>query len=527
MFCRECGFQLSPVARFCGRCGSRADYNIAAQNTTSEPETTVVSSTETIVSSITYSSDFMSDLDEPAFYQCEKPGNVKTTKIPLFSVEEINLVKDRYITFDVETTGLSNACDRIIQIGAVLYENGEAVDTYATLINPCMHISEAATRVCHITDEMVASAPTEDEVIIDLLDFLGDAVEGKTALVAHNATFDMGFLSAMLERTGNSASIRYVDTLELARRCVTDTPNHKQPTLANYFGVEICNAHRADDDARVCGSIFNCLIEMALKSAQERAQQLDLSIENKGICAYITKQLNEHGQDTSRLRFSILSTGVGLMYPYKLVEFRVSKKWIIRITYRNDDGWEKAEVTQLTDLNDYIDLIASLMNDESNESAFEWYYRHKRNYQQFIESTFAVDPGEIDKAIFIFKSEQLQYLQGQLSKQKDKEEQDRLREERRIERERRKAEEAERKANEPPHYSKRSVAQYDDDMNLIAVFESVTEAAAALNTNTKSIREVANGRQRHAAGFVWKYVDDEPRDSEPETLSSEGEPSNA
>ena len=507
MFCRECGYELYPTARFCEHCGSRADYNVIEQ--------TQIPSEYPIV--VPPSSVF------------RKRGEVRTIKVPLFSVEEANSIFSRFIAFDVETTGLSKDTDRVIQIGAVIYVNGEVEAKYATLINPCMHIPEAASRVCHITDDMVASAPEENEVIYDFLEFLGDAVEGKTAIVAHNASFDMGFLSKMLERNGYSAKIKYVDTLDLSRRLVSDTPNHKQPTIAKYFGIDILNEHRADDDARVCGNIFTSLVErmnnMTIVPEQRTdafcnqqidyttGQKVDLSIENKGICAYVLKMLKEKGQDVSRLRFSLLTTGVSLMYPYKLVEFRVSKKWIIRITYRAEEGWEKGEVTQLSDLNDYIDLIIYLMNEETNESAFEWYYKHRRNYQQFIESTFSIKSEEIEDAIYNYKSEQLSYLQDKLSKQKAKEEQERLREERRIEREKRKVEDAERKNNENPHSNRRRIAQYDDDMNLIAVFESVSAAESALNTNSKSLRDAATGKQKHAAGYVWRYVEEDSESS--------------
>ena len=502
MFCRECGFELYPLARYCERCGSRTEYNLVVQP--QQPQSVQVEHFE---------------------FDSNERGVVKMIRIPLFSIEEANSISNRFIAFDVETTGLSKDRDRVIQIGAVKYINGQVEEVYSTLINPCMHISEAASRVCHITDDMVASAPKESEVLYDFLGFLGDALEGETALVAHNASFDMGFLSEMLERNGQSAKLKYVDTLDLSRRIVKDTPNYKQLTIAKYFGIEICNAHQADDDARVCGSIFTNLVDLmnSMTKFQDqpsktfidqsvdfsRGQNVELSVENKGICAYILKILKERGQDVSRVRFSLLATGVNLMYPYKIVEFRVSKKWIIRITYRAEDGWEKNEVTQLSDLNDYADLFIYLMNEESNEDAFEWYYKHRRNYQQLIESTFTLNAEEIDNAIYDFKSAQLAYLQDKLSKQKDKEELDRIRAERRIEREKRKTAEAERKSNSDPHPNRRRIAQYDDDMNLITVFDSIAAAETALNTNSKSLRDAATGKQKHAAGYIWRFVEND------------------
>ena len=112
----------------------------------------------------------------------------------------IQELKQRYIAFDVETTGLSPMNDKIIEVGAVLFENGEITKRYSTLVNPEVSVPYSATAVNHITNEMVKDAPKEKVVYAELVDFLGDALNQQTAICAHNASFDMNFLSETLMR---------------------------------------------------------------------------------------------------------------------------------------------------------------------------------------------------------------------------------------------------------------------------------------------------------------------------------------
>ena len=109
----------------------------------------------------------------------------------------IPLAKGRYCVFDTETTGLSARYDRIVEFGGVIVENGVVQKRFDMLINPEMPMPAASTRINHITDEMLADKPTMKQALPVILDFLGDNV-----LVAHNATFDIGFVNAALEREG-------------------------------------------------------------------------------------------------------------------------------------------------------------------------------------------------------------------------------------------------------------------------------------------------------------------------------------
>lgn len=173
-----------------------------------------------------------------------------------FSMAVKEKMRKRYIAFDTETTGLSAQRDRIIELGAVLFENGEAVQMFRSLVNCHKKVPASASAVNHITNEMVQQAPEEETVYRDFVRFMGDALAQETIICAHNASFDMRFLTETLRRLGYSAQIRYVDTLSLSRKMVKGLPNYKQCTVCGHFGIDNENAHRACDDAKACGEIL-------------------------------------------------------------------------------------------------------------------------------------------------------------------------------------------------------------------------------------------------------------------------------
>lgn len=172
------------------------------------------------------------------------------------------LIAGRFMAFDVETTGLYPDSDRIVELGAVLFEDGVATETFSSLLNPHVPIAPEASRVNHITNAMLIASPPEEEVFASFTAFLGDALEGAVPFVAHNARFDMGFLTATLERLGYAADLAYLDTLALSRAYVRGVPNYRQPTLAAHFGIVNETEHRAATDAKTCGLILLKLIEL-------------------------------------------------------------------------------------------------------------------------------------------------------------------------------------------------------------------------------------------------------------------------
>ncbi|WP_027206464.1 PolC-type DNA polymerase III [Butyrivibrio fibrisolvens] len=191
---------------------------------------------------------------------------VMASGVSTMQIKSVEKIKDklskRYIAFDTETTGFSAYNDRIIELGAVIFEDGKAVKSFGSLVNAGKRVPASATRVNNITNDMLADSPKEDVVYPEFVEFLGDAITGDTIICAHNASFDMRFLSATFERLGIDANIKFVDTLALCKKYVTGTCDHKQPTMAQYFNISQQDAHRAQSDALVCGGIMAELLKL-------------------------------------------------------------------------------------------------------------------------------------------------------------------------------------------------------------------------------------------------------------------------
>lgn len=162
------------------------------------------------------------------------------------------------MVIDLETTGLNPRSDEIIEIGTVEIAGGEIGDTLITLVRPTGSIPSAITRLTGIDDNMVADAPPLIAVAAAVRDFIGQAI-----VVAHNASFDLGFLQVALGELPNPV----LDTLELARIILAGAPSYRLGDLAATLEINNSNPHRAGDDARATAEVFLALIK--------HAQQLD------------------------------------------------------------------------------------------------------------------------------------------------------------------------------------------------------------------------------------------------------------
>lgn len=187
-------------------------------------------------------------------------GLISTRKIQV-NKTTVPKLKKQYLAFDVETTGLSPVNNKIIEVGAVLFESGRITKEYGTLINPEVSIPYSATAINHITNDMIKDAPKEKEAYAGLTAFLGDALDGGTIVCAHNASFDMRFLSETLMRLGYDGNILYADTLSLSRKLIKGLYNYKQDTVAGHFNIVNLKSHRAVSDAEVCGKILWNLLQ--------------------------------------------------------------------------------------------------------------------------------------------------------------------------------------------------------------------------------------------------------------------------
>lgn len=156
-----------------------------------------------------------------------------------------------FICFDIETTGLSAARDKITEIGAVKIENGVITDTFSTFANPEMPIPQKITQLTGITDDMVKDAPSQSEAVGAFLEFAGDNV-----LVAHNAPFDTSFIAKACEDMGREYNYTSIDTVAISRAILTDIKNCKLDTVAKFLRLGDFNHHRATDDAEMLARIF-------------------------------------------------------------------------------------------------------------------------------------------------------------------------------------------------------------------------------------------------------------------------------
>ena len=163
----------------------------------------------------------------------------------------------RFVVFDIETTGFSSLTCHIIEIGAVLVENGEITDHFSTFVNPKVPIPFRIEQLTSINDSMVMDAPTIEEVLPEFLEFSKGAV-----MVAHNADFDMGFIMKNCDRLEIEHDFTYVDTVGMARFLLPALNRFKLDTVAKAVGVSLDNHHRAVDDAACTAEIFVKFVKM-------------------------------------------------------------------------------------------------------------------------------------------------------------------------------------------------------------------------------------------------------------------------
>ena len=169
-----------------------------------------------------------------------------------------------FIAFDIETTGLHLDTNRMTEIGAVLFSGGEIKAEFDTFVDPHMPIPAEITRLTGITDADVAGAPDEAEAMRQFLDFAGGR-----PIIAHNADFDTGFMSAACRRAGIPFEPVYLDTLVLAQYLLPDLKHHKLDQVSNRLSLPDFNHHRACDDAMVVARIMDKFLPMlAAKGAK-------------------------------------------------------------------------------------------------------------------------------------------------------------------------------------------------------------------------------------------------------------------
>lgn len=185
-------------------------------------------------------------------------ANLIDDGVPIaYNEADRHLLHDTYVVFDVETTGLSAVYHKIIELAAVKIKNGKIVDRFERFANPHERLSATTIELTGITDDMVENAPEIEEVLNDFKEFIEDHT-----LVAHNASFDIGFLNVGFRNIAlGSVKNPVIDTLELARFLYPELKNHRLDTLCNHFSIELTQHHRAIYDAEATGFLLWKLVE--------------------------------------------------------------------------------------------------------------------------------------------------------------------------------------------------------------------------------------------------------------------------
>lgn len=168
------------------------------------------------------------------------------------------LYADRYVVLDIETTGFNIYKDEIIEIAALRVEQGNVTDSFQRLIKPSGKIPEDATAINHITNEMVAQAPTLDEVMGEFISFCGSEL-----LLGFNlAFFDLNMLYDAAKRIlGTELNNDYVDLLPIARKVMKGRENYSLNSLCETFEIDTEGEHRALKDCYLTKAVYEVLNE--------------------------------------------------------------------------------------------------------------------------------------------------------------------------------------------------------------------------------------------------------------------------
>ncbi|MBQ8724653.1 MAG: PolC-type DNA polymerase III, partial [Oscillospiraceae bacterium] len=217
-------------------------------------------------------------------------------------------INDEIIVFDVETTGLSPAKDRLTEIGAVKIRNMQVVDSFQTFVNPERHIPENITELTGITDSMVADAPNEKQAVQKFMEFCGS---GKPVLAAHNARFDTSFINSCCKRHGIAFDFVTIDTLVLCQVMLPGLPRHKLNHVAKALKLGKFDHHRADSDALMLAKIYIHLVSQLIQEKKlEKLYELNTKTGDMDV-----KKLKSYHQ------IILVRNQAGLKNLYKLISY--------------------------------------------------------------------------------------------------------------------------------------------------------------------------------------------------------------
>lgn len=363
-----------------------------------------------------------------------------------------------YVILDTETTGLNPHTDQIIQLSAIRYNaNGMPTGFFNTFLNPGCHIPPHITEINGITDKMVSNAPYASQTQESFLSFLDNAL-----IIGYNVTFDLRFLNQTFR--GAFSGQNYVDALSLSRRML-------------YLSSYKLNMVSYEIGFRPSGEFHDSFTDCEAVAAILRHINTDLS-------PWISTFKVSKGRSPSYPRTVKYEPGLAL--------------------------WEKGESFRKNGSLESALLFFNRARDAgyTSPSLYESYamlYRKMGDFESeisILEEGICRYPGGPVKDSFM---ERKMKAQERLSAHLQKEKILREKEEERIRRaeERRLRKEVE--TAKPKQTSRRPVLQCSDDGTVLCEFPSLSDASKAVGISTKCIRDCANGRQKHAGGYCWKF----------------------
>ena len=272
-----------------------------------------------------------------------------------------------YCVLDLETTGFSPKTEKITEVGIMKWKDGKVIDEFSCFVNPEKPIPQRVVEVTNITDDMVKDAETIDKVFPKILEFLGDSV-----IVAHNASFDVGFLKYNAKVLGYKFDYTYVDTLSLARKIYPNLKKYKLGKIAEYLKIKVEVAHRALDDVDTTVKVYNEMI----KTLKDKGAKTVADIGTK--CQDESTAKNEYKTMRPYHAIILAKNYIGLRNLYKLVsishlQYFYKKPRILKSIYKKySEGLILGSACEAGELYQAIELGKS--DEEIEEIAQEYDY---------------------------------------------------------------------------------------------------------------------------------------------------------
>ena len=269
-----------------------------------------------------------------------------------------------YCVLDLETTGFSPKTEKITEIGIMKIRDGKVIDKFSCFVNPEKPIPQRVVEITNITDEMVSGAETIDKVFPKIIEFLGDSV-----LVAHNASFDIGFLKHNANILGYEFNYTYIDTLALSRKVFPELKKHKLGKIAEHLKIKVEVAHRALDDVDTTVKVYNEMIKILKKRGAKTVQDIELKAQDE------VARKNEYKTIRPYHAIILATNYVGLKNLYKLIslshiKYFYKKPRILKSLYKKyseglilGSACEQGELYQAIELGKSDEEIEEIAND--------------------------------------------------------------------------------------------------------------------------------------------------------------------